>query len=92
VVADLVLIAVVVLITGGRSVRLRTVSSTALLSIRLALGIALIVIAAVQWRQRNRPRRAPAWLAGARLRRHDWMVCRDARRGLLDSHSWCLPV
>jgi Sap, sulfolipid-1-addressing protein len=56
-------IAVVVLITGGKPVRLRTVPSTAVLIIRLVLGIALIVIAAVQWRQRNRARRAPAWLA-----------------------------
>jgi hypothetical protein len=56
-------IAVVVLITGGKPVRLRTVPSTAVLIIRLALGIALIVFAAVQWRRRNRPHRAPAWLA-----------------------------
>jgi Sap, sulfolipid-1-addressing protein len=56
-------IAVVVLITDGRPVRLRTVPSTVVLIIKLALGIALIVFAAVQWRQRNRARRAPAWLA-----------------------------
>jgi hypothetical protein len=56
-------IAVVILVTGGRPVRFRTVPSTAVLIIKLALGIALIAIAAVQWQQRNRPRRAPAWLA-----------------------------
>jgi Sap, sulfolipid-1-addressing protein len=56
-------IAVVVLITGGRRVRLWTVPSTVLLIIKLALGIALIVLAAVQWRQRNRVRRTPAWVA-----------------------------
>jgi Sap, sulfolipid-1-addressing protein len=56
-------VAVVVLITGGKPVRFRTVPSTAVLIIKLALGIALIVIAAVQWRRRNRPRRTPAWLA-----------------------------
>jgi Sap, sulfolipid-1-addressing protein len=56
-------IALVVLITAGKPVRLRTVPSSAVLIIRLALGIALIVIAAVQWRHRNRARRAPAWLA-----------------------------
>ena len=62
--ASLVLvIAVVVLITGGKPVRLRTVPSTVVLSIRLALGIALIVIAVVQWRRGNRARRPPAWLA-----------------------------
>jgi Sap, sulfolipid-1-addressing protein len=31
--------------------------------VKLALGIALIVLAAVQWQHRNRARRAPAWLA-----------------------------
>jgi Sap, sulfolipid-1-addressing protein len=56
-------VAVVVLITGGKSVRFRTLPSTALLVIRLVLGIALIVFATVQWRRRNRPRRTPAWLA-----------------------------
>ena len=62
--ASLVLvIAGVVLITGGKPARPRTVPSTVVLSIRLALGIALIVIAVVQWRRRNRARRPPAWLA-----------------------------
>jgi hypothetical protein len=56
-------IAVVVLITGGRPVRFRTVPSTAALVIKLALGIALIVLAAVEWRRRNRERRPPAWMA-----------------------------
>ena len=62
--ASLVLvIAVVVLITDGRPVRLLTVPSTGVLIIKLALGIALIVFAAVRWRQRNRARRTPAWAA-----------------------------
>ena len=56
-------IAVVVLITSGRPVRFRTVPSTVVVIIKLALGVALIVLAVVQWRQRNRARRAPAWLA-----------------------------
>ena len=56
-------IAVVVLITGGEPVRFRTIPSTAVLILKLALGIALIAIAAVSWQQRNRPRRPPAWLA-----------------------------
>jgi hypothetical protein len=56
-------IAAVVLITGGRPVRFRSAPSTLVLAIKLALGIALIVLAAVQWRQRNRARRAPAWVA-----------------------------
>jgi hypothetical protein len=62
--ASLVLvIAAVVLITGGKPVRVRTVPSTVVLMVKLALGIALIVLAAVQWRRRNRARRPPAWLA-----------------------------
>jgi hypothetical protein len=62
--ASLVLVvAVVVLITGGKPVRFRTVPSTVVVSIKLALGIALLVLAAVQWRRRNRARRTPAWLA-----------------------------
>jgi hypothetical protein len=60
--ASLVLVvAVVVLITDGRAVGLRTVPSTVVLIIKLALGIALIVLAVVQWRRRNRERRPPAW-------------------------------
>ena len=56
-------IAMVVLITGGKSVRFRTVPSTVVLILKLALGIALIAIAVVQWQRRNRARRPPAWLA-----------------------------
>ena len=56
-------IAVVVLITDGRPLRLRTVPSTAGLIVKLALGIALIVLAAVEWRRRDRERRPPAWMA-----------------------------
>lgn len=72
-------IAVVVLITGGRPVRFRTVPLTVVVIIKLALGIALIVLAAAQWRRRNRARRAPAWLAGQA--RHDVAVgrCGDSR-------------
>ena len=56
-------IAVEVLVTGGEPVRFRTVPSTVVLISKLALGIALLVLAAVQWEQRNRARRPPAWLA-----------------------------
>jgi hypothetical protein len=56
-------IAAVVLITGGEPVRFRTIPSTVVLVSKLALGIALLVLAAVQWQQRNRARRPPAWLA-----------------------------
>ena len=49
-------IAVVVLITGGRPVRFHTLPATVVQTAKLALGIALIVIAAVQSRKRGRPR------------------------------------
>jgi hypothetical protein len=55
-------VAVVVLITGGKPVRFQTIPSTVVLITKLALGIALIVIAAVQWQQRSRAHRPPAWL------------------------------
>ena len=55
-------IAAVVLIAGGRPVRFRTFPSTAALVIKLALGIALIMFAVVQWQRRNRARRPPAWM------------------------------
>jgi hypothetical protein len=59
----IVVIALVVAVFGGRLIRFRTIPSTVLLSLKLALGIALIVIAAVEWRRRNRARRPPAWVA-----------------------------
>jgi hypothetical protein len=49
-------IAVVVLITGGRPVRFHTLPATVVQIAKLALGVALIVIAAVQSRTRRRPR------------------------------------
>jgi hypothetical protein len=55
--ASLVLvIAVVVLITGGRPVRFHTLPATVMQIAKLALGVALIVMAAVQARTRRRPR------------------------------------
>jgi len=55
-------VAGVVLITGGKPIRFQTVPSTVVLISKLALGIALLVLAAVQWQQRSRARRPPAWL------------------------------
>src|SRR5262252_485861 len=49
-------IAVVVAITGGRPVRFDTLPATVVQIAKLALGVALIVIAAVQSRTRARPR------------------------------------
>ena len=49
-------IAAVVLITGGRPVRFHTLPATVVQIAKLVLGVALIVIAAVQSRTRRRPR------------------------------------
>jgi hypothetical protein len=49
-------IAVVVLVTGGRPVRFHTLPATVVQIAKLALGIALIVMAALQSRKRGRPR------------------------------------
>jgi len=62
VVSLILVVAVVVLITGAKPVRFRTAPSTVLVSLKLALGIALLVLAVVQWRHRNRARHPPAWL------------------------------
>jgi hypothetical protein len=52
----LLVIAVVVLLTGGRPVRFHTLPATVVQIAKLALGVALIVMAAVQARTRRRPR------------------------------------
>lgn len=49
-------IAVVVLITGGRPVRFHSLPATLVQIAKLALGIALIVMAALEVRKRGRPR------------------------------------
>ena len=56
-------IATVLLITGSRPVRFRTVPGEALLIARLALGVALILIAAMQLRRKGHPRILTAVLA-----------------------------
>ena len=49
-------IAVVVLVTGGRPVRFHTLPATVVQIAKLALGVTLIVLAAVQARTQRRPR------------------------------------
>jgi hypothetical protein len=58
-----VVIAAVVLLTGGRPPQPSTAPSTAVLAIKLALGVALIFYAVWQERRRGRPRKTPAWMA-----------------------------
>ena len=58
-----VVIAAVVLLTGGKPPAPSTAPSTAVLAIKLALGVVLILYAVRQERRRGRPRKTPAWMA-----------------------------
>jgi len=57
-------IAAVILATGNSPPKPQTVPSTAVLAVKLALGVALILIAVRQRRRMGRPRKPPAWMAG----------------------------
>ena len=58
-----VVIGAVVLLTGGKPPQPSTAPSTAVLAIKLALGVVLIFYAVRQERRRGRPRKTPAWMA-----------------------------
>ena len=58
-----VVIAAVILVTGGNPPKPNTAPSTAALAVKLALGILLILLAARQWRRMGRPRKPPSWMA-----------------------------
>lgn len=58
-----VVIAAVVALTGGKPPQPSTAPSTAVLAIKLALGVVLIFYAVRQERRRGRPRKTPAWMA-----------------------------
>jgi hypothetical protein len=58
-----VVIGAVVLLTGGNPPAPSTAPSTAVLAIKLALGVVLILYAVRQERRRGRPRKTPAWMA-----------------------------
>ena len=57
-----VVIGAVVLLTGGKPPAPSTAPSTAVLAIKLALGVVLILYALWQWRRMGRPRKTPAWM------------------------------
>jgi threonine/homoserine/homoserine lactone efflux protein len=59
----IVVIAVAVLITGGKPPAPSTAPSTAALAVKLALGLVLIGFAGRQWRRMGRPRKPPTWMA-----------------------------
>jgi Sap, sulfolipid-1-addressing protein len=58
-----VVIGAVILLTGGKPPAPATAPSTAVLAIKLALGVVLILYAVRQERRRGRPRKTPAWMA-----------------------------
>jgi hypothetical protein len=57
-------IAAVVLVTGGKPPASNTAQSVAVLAVKLALGIVLILFAVRHWRRKGRPSKPPAWMAG----------------------------
>jgi threonine/homoserine/homoserine lactone efflux protein len=58
-----VVIAAVILVTGGKPPQPNTAPSTAALAVKLALGVLLILLAVRQWRRMGSPRKPPAWMA-----------------------------
>ena len=59
-----VVIAAVVLTTGGHPPKPQTAPSDAVLAVKLALGVLLILLAVRQRRRMGRPRKPPSWMAG----------------------------
>ncbi len=58
-----IVIAAVLLATGGQPPGSRSAPSTAATAAKLALGVVLILVAERQRRRMGRPRRPPAWMA-----------------------------
>jgi threonine/homoserine/homoserine lactone efflux protein len=56
-------IAAVILTTGNSPPKPQTAPSTAVLAVKLALGVVLILLAVRQRRRMGRPRKPPAWMA-----------------------------
>jgi hypothetical protein len=56
-------IAAVILTTGGHPPKPQTAPSTAILAIKLALGIAAILLAVRKRRRMGHPRKPPSWMA-----------------------------
>ena len=59
-----VVIAAVLLTTSGHPPKPQTAPSTAILAIKLAVGVLLILLAVRQRRRMGRPRKPPGWMAG----------------------------
>lgn len=56
-------IAAVFLVTGDSPPKAQTAPSTAVLAIKLTLGVVLILVAVRQRRRMGQPRKSPAWMA-----------------------------
>jgi len=59
----IVVIAAVIAATGNSPPKPQTVPSTAILAVKLTLGVTLILLAVRQRRRMGRPRKPPAWMA-----------------------------
>jgi hypothetical protein len=61
-----VIVAVTVLLTGGKPLRPQTAPSTAALTVKLAIGVVLVYIGYRRWGKpsTNEPKRQPKWMAG----------------------------
>jgi threonine/homoserine/homoserine lactone efflux protein len=59
----IVVIAAVIAATGNSPPKPQTVPSTAILAVKLTLGVTLILLAVRQRRRIGRPRKPPAWMA-----------------------------
>jgi Sap, sulfolipid-1-addressing protein len=68
-----VVIAAVLVATGGKPPAPNTAPSTVALAVKLAAGLVLILLAAIRWRRRGRPRKPPTWMA--RLDRLSLLAC-----------------
>jgi threonine/homoserine/homoserine lactone efflux protein len=60
----ILVIAAVMLATGDKPPKPQTPPSTAILAVKLALGVILILIGLRQWRRMGRPPKQSAWMAG----------------------------
>ncbi len=68
-----VVIAAVLVATGGQPPADNTAPSEAALAVKLAAGLVLILLAVRQWRRRGRPRKPPTWMQ--RLDRLSLLAC-----------------
>ena len=59
-----IVVAGTVLVTGNNPPKPSTAPSLAALAVKIAIGVALLVVAARQWRKRGKPKKTPKWQTG----------------------------